>query len=340
MEYNHHDIHQDDVNVNSITTINHIANGNEGLFLSSSYLGIYLLCLGLWWWIQALRQRYSSSSSSSIKHNDHHHHDNDNDGYHRSTTTIGSWCCQSRLCEGLCKIVCCLIGIVVELITLKLGRDHEYAQFPFYTAMTTVGILDILMSTIMAPPKGLDSIIYALPFFVQTYCLRAQSYQQPHITETCRLLISYWAFIVGSSILNEMIMNENKSSSSSSSSSLLWIWIKCFTVIFHGSWICQTGFLLNSPFNPSWNENDHDKVMYTTIIFVWYMLFVMIAQLVLLLIVAKCYGVSPDWTESIDSSLKRKTSHKYDRQSLNPSNSLNTYDNIEYTKLLNTDYIE
>ncbi|CAH8530272.1 unnamed protein product [Schistosoma margrebowiei] len=332
---NHDDIHEHNENVNSMSSSHLVNHGNEGLFLSYTYLGIYLLCLGIWWWIQALRQHYST-----IKHNHNH-----NEPY-TTTVSIGSrCCCKHRLGGGLCKLICCIIGIGVELITLKLGRHHEYAQFPFYTAMLLVGLLDIFMCTIIVLPKGFDSMIYALPFFVQTYCLRAQSYQQPHITETCCLLISYWGFIVGCSIIHEMMMMTTMKGVEVGmmvgvNKSLLWTWIKCFSVMIHGSWICQSGFLLNSPFNQAWDESDHDKVMLTVVIFVWHMFIVMIGQLLLLIVMAKCYGVSSDWTEMTNSSTRKTPSYKYDRESLNKSNSTNQYDNIEYTQLLNTDYIE
>lgn len=335
---NHDDIHEHNENVNSMSSSHLVNHGNDGLFLSYTYLGICLLCLGIWWWIQALRQHYSTTK--------HKHHNE------QSTTTVSiesRSCCKHSRGEGLCKVICCLIGIGVELITLKLGRHHEYAQFPFYTAMLLVGLLDIFMSTtIIVLPKGFDSMIYALPFFVHTYCLRAQSYQQPHITETCCLLISYWGLIVGCSMIHEMMMLTSMKAvdvvvgmMAVFNNSLLWTWIKCFSVMIHGSWICQSGFLLNSPFNQAWDESDHDKVMLTVVIFVWHMFIVMIGQLLLLIVMAKCYGVSADWTEMMNLSTRRTPSlYKYGRESLNKSNSINQYDNIEYTQLLNTDYIE
>ncbi|CAI2727569.1 unnamed protein product [Schistosoma spindalis] len=348
-EHTHHNnIHQHHENINSLSS-SHIANGNDGLFLSYTYLGIVLLGLGLWWWIQALKQHYSFIKQQQQQQH-HHHHNRSDEPYPTTLSSNRSWCCKDYLGEGLCKVICCIIGISVEWITLKLGRHYEYAQFPFYTAMFIVGLLDIFMSTLIALPKGFHSMMHALPFFIQMYCLRAQSYQQPHITETCCLLISYWGFIVALSIIHEMMMMMSTTTMSTMkwlgmsmgvNNSLLWTWIKCFSVMIHGSWICQSGFLLNSPFNPAWNESDHDKVMLTVVIFVWHMFIVMIGQLFLLIIMAKCYGVSSDWTEVMNSSTSRNTSsYKHDRHSLNKSNPTNQYDDIEYTKLLNTDYIE
>ncbi|CAH8494310.1 unnamed protein product [Schistosoma turkestanicum] len=330
MEHEHHHPHQHEhqhVSANPANPSGPI--GNEGLFLSYNYLGSYLLCLALWWWIQALKQCYSKLAKNPI-----------NEKY---TASISYGLCHYKrihIHEGFVKLICCIIGLIVEWFTLKYGRHHEYAQFPFYTAFLTAALLDLCIGTIIiAPPKGFDYIMHALPFFIHGYCLRAQSYDQPPLTETCRLLISYWAVITGLSILCEMLFNQ----------SLIWTCIKCFSVQLHATWICQVGYLLNSPFTPVeklWKEDDHAAVMYTVIIFVWHMFFNMIVLFGLLILVAKYYGVSPDWMNSaMDSSTIRRTtvaSHKYDRPVLNKSNiGHSSFDNIEYTQLLNnTDYVE
>ncbi|TNN13068.1 Transmembrane protein, partial [Schistosoma japonicum] len=118
------------------------------------------------------------------------------------------------------------------------------------------GLLDILISTIISPPKGIDYVIHALPFYIHSYCFRGHSYEQSSITLTCYLLISYWGFITGISIINEMLLRN----------SFIWIWIKCFNVILHGTWICQTG------------------------------------QLIIFIVLAKYYQVIPDWTRSIQQN--------------------------------------
>ncbi|CAH8510960.1 unnamed protein product [Heterobilharzia americana] len=293
--------------------------GNEGLFLSHSYLGSFIICLGLWWWIQALRRCYASSKR------------NHRTQEYTATISYPSFCCKSRLGEAYCKIIFCVIGIGVELLTLKFNRHHEYAHFPFYTAMIIASLLDVLIATILAPPYGMDYVAHALPFFIQACCLRAHSYQQPLVTQTCRLLLSYWSWFTGSSIVNEMLLNK----------SIIWTWIKCFGVIFQGTWIWQTGILLNPPSGRLWDENNHNSLMYSVIIFVWHMFFVMIGQLVVLLIVAKCYHTSPDWTLTDPISLSTSsTVYKHDKMSSNGQNSINSHDKIEYTKLLNSDDVE
>ncbi|CAH8821292.1 unnamed protein product [Trichobilharzia szidati] len=298
--------------------------GNEGLFLSHSYLGVFLICLGLWWWIQALRQCYTSMKRSHIEE-------------YTASVTYGSGCCcssgKSRLGEGSCKLVFSLIGIIIELISLTFNRRHEYAYFPFYTSMCLASLLDILIATIITPPYGIDYIAHALPFFILTYCSRAQSFQQTLVTQTTRLLISYWGFFTGSSIITEMILNK----------SIIWTWIKCFAVIFQGSWIWNTGILLNPINRQPWDENSHENLMYAVIIFVWHMFFIIIGQLIVLLIIAKCYNASSNWTlnDLMPTATTGGANNKYNRISTDGPNSVNSRDNIEYTKLLNnSDYGE
>ncbi|VDQ13909.1 unnamed protein product [Trichobilharzia regenti] len=299
--------------------------GNEGLFLSHSYLGVFLICLGLWWWIQALRKCYTSMKRNHIEE-------------YTASITHGSSCCccgssKSRLGEGSCKLIISLIGIIIELISLKFNRPHEYAYFPFYTSMCLASLLDILIATIITPPNGIDYIAHALPFFILTYCSRAQSFQQTLVTQTTRLLISYWGFFTGSSIISEMILNK----------SVIWTWIKCFAVIFQGSWIFNTGIILNPINRQPWDEDSHENLMYAVIIFVWHMFFIIIAQLMILLIIAKCYNASPNWTlnDLTPTTTTGGANNKFNRISTSGPNSVNSRDNIEYTKLLNnSDYAE
>ncbi|KAH8874949.1 Transmembrane protein 45B [Schistosoma japonicum] len=166
---------------------------------------MYIFSLGLSWWILAIRQCYNT-----IKCNN-----NNNNNNVRHTTDISpSFCYHRHRClEGSCKILFCSIGIIIELYCLTLHHHHHhhhhdyaYTQLPFYISFIIAGLLDILISTIISPPKGIDYVIHALPFYIHSYCFRGHSYEQSSITLTCYLLISYWGFITGISIINEMLL--------------------------------------------------------------------------------------------------------------------------------------
>nr|CAX74104.1 Transmembrane protein 45B [Schistosoma japonicum] len=331
-QHQHHEHrHQHQQQQSSMNNTNSNSNhydtfiGNDGILLSYGYLGMYIFSLGLSWWILAIRQCYNT-----IKCN------NNNNNNVKFTTDISTSFCyhRHRCLEGSCKILCCSIGIIIELYCLTLNHHHHhhhhdyaYTQLPFYISFIIAGLLDILISTIISPPNGIDYVIHALPFYIHSYCFRGHSYEQSSITLTCYLLISYWGFITGISIINEMLL----------SNSFIWIWIKCFNVILHGTWICQTGiiFLNTSTLNEYHHQHhhDHNKIMQIVILFVWYMFIIMLGQLIILILLAKYYQVIPDWTRSIQQNTSWQ---KYQSNSMSTHNN----NNIEYIQLLNTDYIE
>ncbi|VDP21914.1 unnamed protein product [Echinostoma caproni] len=281
--------------------------GNEGLFMSHAYLGSFMLGLGMWWWIQALRHCYSSVGVGQR-------------GY-TAQVSYGSGCCPNQMIEGVVKVLLCFIGMGIEAGTITLGRHREYAYYPFYTALLMAGIVDIALATVVYLPDGLDYVIHALPFVFQAYCMRAQAYDQPHVTATCRHLASYIGVLAAAAIMGEMVNRKQ----------FLLSWIKCFTVMLSGAWFWQSGLMLNPPFSKPWNENSHDNVMYAAILCAWQLFFVSIVQLVSLIIAAKYHGTSADWThagrgESID---RYGTALREDLRS-----------NVQYTKLLNSEDLD
>ncbi|KAF8567136.1 hypothetical protein P879_05894 [Paragonimus westermani] len=266
--------------------------GNEGLFLSHSVLGTFVFCLGLWWWIQSVRRRLSASRRPL--------------GKYAADVSYNSPCCPNQIGEGLAKMSMCIIGMGVEAATVGMGRNHEYAHFPFYAAMLIASLVDILQSTILFLPDGSDYMCHVLPFVFQAYCLRAQAYDQPHVTATCRLISSYLGVLVAASMMAEMCVRSH----------FLFTWIKCFMVMLTGWWTWQMGIMLNPPKGQPWDENSHDNVMYVAIVNAWQMFGVAVIQLIILLIIAKFHGVSADWNVQQQGNIGDR-------------------DNIQYTKLLN-----
>ncbi|KAF5400742.1 Transmembrane protein 45B [Paragonimus heterotremus] len=266
--------------------------GNEGLFLSHSVLGTFVFCLGLWWWIQSVRRRFSASRRPL--------------GKYFADVSYNSACCPNQIGEGLAKMSMCIIGMGVEAATVSIGRHHEYAHYPFYAAMLIASLVDILQSTVLFLPDGSDYMCHVLPFVFQAYCLRAQAYDQPHVTATCRLVSSYLGVLVASSMMAEMCIRSH----------FLFTWIKCFMVMLSGWWTWQIGIMLNPPGGQPWEENSHDNVMYVAIINAWQMFGVAVVQLITLLIIAKFQGVPADWNIQLQNNMSDR-------------------DNIQYTKLLN-----
>ncbi|THD22459.1 Transmembrane protein 45B [Fasciola hepatica] len=283
--------------------------GNEGLFLSHAYLGTFMLGLGMWWWIQALRHCYSSVRIGM--------------GKYAAQITYGSGCCPNHMSEGMAKVILCLIGMGMEAGTISFGRHHDYAYYPFYTAMLMAGLIDIITSTRVFLPEGLDYVAHILPFTFQAYFMRAQAYDQPHLTATCRHLASYVGGLTAASILGEMVSRHQ----------FLFSWIKCFTVMLSGAWFWQSGILLNPPLAKPWVEDSHDNVMYAAILCAWQMFFVSVIQLCILIVAAKCHGTSTDWTQ-----IAGTRSESMDRYGT-PLHSDLRHD-VQYTKLLNSDNVD
>lgn len=280
--------------------------GNEGLFLSHAYVGTFLLGLGMWWWIQALRHCYSSVRFGIRKYT--------------AQISHGCGCCPNHMSEGVAKVIICLIGMGIEAGTISLGRHRDYAYYPFYTAMLMAGVIDIVTSTKVFLPDGLDYMMHSLPFVFQAYCMRAQAYDQPHVTATCRHLSSYIGVLAAAAIFGEMVSRQQ----------FLLSWVKCFTVMLCGAWFWQTGLLLNPPFAKPWAEDSHNNVMYAAIVCAWQMFFVSVIQIFILIIVAKCLGTSTDWTQS--SGARGDSVDRYGR-----SMHTDPRHNVQYTKLLNSE---
>lgn len=277
--------------------------GNEGLFLSHAVLGTCVIGLGLRWWIQSVRKCYAATRRPN--------------GKYQAEASYGSACCPQTTGEGIVKLILCLIGICIEAATEKLGRHHEYTHYPFYLALLTSGLLDILQSTVLFLPEGLDYISHLLPFVFQAYCLRAQAYDQPHVTNACRLLSSYLGVMAAFCILLEMGLRHH----------LVVSWIKCFSVMLSGAWTWQMGIILNPPTGEPWNEESHKDVMFVAISCAWQMFGVAVVQLVTLLIIAKCQGSSADWTMP---------------ERINPRErgAFDSRDHVQYSKLLNEEPLE
>ncbi|CAL8087327.1 unnamed protein product [Calicophoron daubneyi] len=273
--------------------------GNEGLFLSHAVLGTFMIGLGFWWWIQSLRRCLTFIRRSSTRYT--------------SSASYGSGCCPHQTAEGAVKIVISVLGIVVEAVTVSKGRQIQYAHYPFYAAMIVAGSVDVLMSTIIFLPDGLDYLAQTMPLVLNAYTLRAQTYDQPILTDASHMLSSYVYILATFAMLGEMCLPNH----------FVFSWIKCMMIMLVGAWQWQTGIVLNAPFPTSWKEGGHNSVMDLAIICCWQLSCIALLQLVTLVIAAKCYGVSPNWIVA-----SRYSTGEDER---NPN------DGIQYTKLLNSE---
>ncbi|CAL8087323.1 unnamed protein product [Calicophoron daubneyi] len=273
--------------------------GNEGLFFSHAVLGTFTICLGFWWWIQSLRRCLAFIRRNSSRYT--------------SSASYGFGCCPHQIGEGVMKIAISLFGIGVETVTITERRQFEYAHYPFYVAMIVAGLVDVLLSTIIFLPDGLEYIAQAMPLVLHSYTLYAQSYDQPVVTGTCHLLTSYLCVLATFTLFAEM----------SSRHQFVFSWIKCMMFMLVGAWHWQTGIVLNAPFSTTWKEGSHDDVMDLAIICCWDLLCTALLQLITLVIAAKRYGVSPNWI--VTGKLSNNNDESY------------RSGEIQYTKLLSSD---
>ncbi|KAG5445100.1 hypothetical protein CSKR_104006 [Clonorchis sinensis] len=275
------------------------AIGNDGLLLSHSILGTFVFGLGLWWWISAVRRRYSTIRRPN--------------GKYEATVSIESGCCPNLIGEGLVKLVLCCIGLATEAVSVHMGRHPAYAHYPFYAAMLIAALVDILQSTVLFLPDRVDYMCHVLPFVLQAFYLRAQAYDQPHVTATSRLISSYLGVLAAAGIATEMEFRNT----------FLFSWTKCLNVMVSGAWTWQMAIILDQKAGQAWSEESHENVMYAAIAVAWQMFGVALLQLITLLIGAKCSGVTPYWTDAQGSAERHRSSC-----------SANLRHDVQYTKLL------
>ncbi|KAH9280070.1 Transmembrane protein 45B [Echinococcus granulosus] len=247
----------------SATLATHLSH--SGLLPSHVYFGSCFFVLGTWWFIAILRARYRLDRRTEV------------------ALTYPGKCnsCSRKLIEGLVKLVACIVGVVVEAITVKtLGRPANYTYDTIYASFMLAAVVDIFGGLRIVLPEGIDFLAHAVAFANLGILARSQAWGHLHLTVATRMLTSYVAISVTLALVLELHRPHSQ----------MLQFIRTGAVMLQGVWFWQAGVVLDSPFAGRWVEDDHGNLMFITIAFAWDMCGVVLFQTFFAVTVEKLFG--------------------------------------------------
>ena len=255
-----HEVHDFGQNTSMVAHLSH-----AGLLPSHVYFGSYFFVLGVWWLTAVLRAQYRKGKNNE------------------ASLSFSGKCgvCSSKLVEGLVKLVACIVGIVVEAITVRaLGRPANYTYETIYVSFMLAALVDIFLGLRIVLPEGIDFIAHAVGFANLAILARSQSWGHLHLTVATRLLTSYVAICATIALLLELYKPQHQ----------VLKFIRTGAVMLQGVWLWQAGVVLDSPFAERWDEHEHANLMYITIAFAWDMCGVVLLQVFYSAIMETLFG--------------------------------------------------
>ncbi|KAL5107647.1 Transmembrane protein 45B [Taenia crassiceps] len=247
----------------SITLGNHLSH--NGLLPSHIYFGSCFFVLGTWWFIAILRARYRCDERKEV-----------------ALTYPGKYdSCSRKLTEGLVKLVACVMGVVIEGITVRfLNRPANYTYETIYVSFMLAAVVDIVNGLRIVLPEGIDFLAHAVAFANLGILARSQAWGHLHLTVATRMLTSYVAIAATLALVSELHRPQSQ----------ILQFIRTGVVILQGVWFWQAGVVLDSPFAKLWVENDHGNLMFITIAFAWDMCGVILFQTFIAIALEKLFG--------------------------------------------------
>ncbi|VDO04274.1 unnamed protein product [Rodentolepis nana] len=247
----------------NVSLVNHLSHA--GLLPSHIYLGVCFFILGAWWLSAVLRKQNHRSRKSE------------------SHLSFAGNCgpCSSKMFEGIVKIVACIVGCVIEAITVKaLGRARNYTYETVYASFMLAAFVDIFQGLRVVLPEGIDYLTHAVAFANLAILARSQSWGHLHLTVSTRMLTSYIALFATLALLMELYKPKSQ----------ILKFIRTGTVMLQGVWFWQSGIVLDSRFAERWTEEDHANLMFITIAFSWNMCGVVLFHVFYAVIMGKIFG--------------------------------------------------
>lgn len=278
----------------NVSLVNHLSHA--GLLPSHIYLGVSFFVLGAWWLTAVLREQ--------------NHRSGKNECHLSYSGKCGP--CSSKMLEGMIKFIICIVGCVIEAITIKaLGRAKNYTYESVYASFMLAAFVDIFQGLQVVLPEGIDYLTHAVAFVNLGILARSQSWGHLHLTVSTRMLTSYIAIFATLALLMELYKPKSQ----------ILKFIRTGTVMLQGVWFWQSGIVLDSPFAERWAEEDHANLMFITIAFSWNMCGVVLFQVFYAAIIEKMFG-----RYNLEGPMSRYLENKVNtvKESINPE-SINDY---------------
>ncbi len=238
---------------------------HAGLLPSHVYFGSCFFVLGAWWFVAILRSHFRPHKLP------------------QSALTFSGKCgpCSGQLLEGLVKLVACVVGLLVEQITVsRLGRPANYTYTSIYASFLLASIVDIFIGLRVVLPEGIDFIAHAVAFGNLATLARSHARGHLHLTVATRMLTSYVATCEAIFLILELYKPQ----------SLILKYMRAGAVMLQGVWFWQAGLVLDSPFAGRWEETAHVNLMFITIAFAWLMCGVFLFQVFFAVAMGKLFG--------------------------------------------------
>ncbi|KAM7542151.1 hypothetical protein Aperf_G00000011266 [Anoplocephala perfoliata] len=260
------DDHDQSVFPPDTSLVTHLSHA--GLLTSHIYFGGYFFVLGAWWFTAVLRDQYRRDRQSRKV---------------EAHLSFSGKCvvCSSKVVEGLVKLVACLIGVVIEAITVKsMGRPVNYTYDTIYVSFMLAAVVDIIIGLQVVLPEGIDYVAHAVAFANLGVLARSQSVGDLKLTVATRMITSYIAIFSTIALIMELYRPQSQ----------ILKFVRTSAVMLQGVWFWQTGIVLDSFFAARWIEEDHENLMYITIAFSWDMCGVVLFQIFYAALVEKIFG--------------------------------------------------
>ncbi|XP_077529246.1 transmembrane protein 45B-like [Haemaphysalis longicornis] len=210
--------------------------------------------------------------------------------------------CVPRLAcfEGVAKIVCCLIGLVIEYITAfeggKLAYASHYHHVSMYFFSATSGVVEILMYKGLPLPEGSDYVATLLATVVVWLLFNFHLHGRSHLDVLAHSLLMYTAGAQALCTMVEMVRRH----------SILASLGRAYCSLLQGTWLCQAGFMLYSrtPSIPRWDEHSHSDVLVAGAAFTLHMwlLLLYIGLLGVLAWIQRCTCDCDDPSDGLDEA--------------------------------------
>ncbi|CAH1800253.1 unnamed protein product [Owenia fusiformis] len=231
-----------------------------GTFMGHALPGSFFIIFASWWiiniWIRYFRSKQRGTEF-------------------RSSATFKCSCLCGKLgtwqVEGALKMLFCSIGLTGEMITgfddkgnfVNFGNAQHITMF---AAFGLSGLIDILMHHDFPIPKGMDYVGMLVAVMVEGVLFLFHLHGRKPMDIQVHILLVY---VLGASIVSLLVEMYIQNS-------VLAALARSYCVLIQGTWFWQVGAILYphhvNPNASRWDEEDHEQMMITVLIFAWHMI--------------------------------------------------------------------